>query len=83
MVSLAKTLPSGPGRFMSIDRGILYRRLEAFFGEMYGADWDGLPADKSLFHSRSGCGLPIGNLTSQVFADFCLRWIYGGGGSAW
>jgi hypothetical protein len=69
------------GFFMSIDRGILYRRLEAFVGEKYSAqdrelvlglcrkvvfcdparncvvkgcraDWDGLPADKSLFHSR-------------------------------
>ena len=86
---------------MSIDRGILYRRLEAFVREKYSApdrelvldlcrkvvfrdparncvvkgrrsDWDGLPADKSLFHSRPGCGLPIGNLTSQVFANFYL-----------
>ena len=86
---------------MSIDRGILYRRLEAFVREKYKAsdrdlvlglcrkivfcdpagscivkgrrgDWDGLPADKSLFHSRPGCGLPIGNLTSQVFANFYL-----------
>ena len=89
------------GFFMSIDRGILYRRLEAFVGEKYSApdrelvldlcrkvvfcdparnctikgrrgDWAGLPADKSLFHSRPGCGLPIGNLTSQVFANFYL-----------
>jgi len=35
-------------------------------------DWDCLPGDKSLFHSRPGSGLPIGNLTSQVFADFYL-----------
>ena len=70
------------GFFMSIDRGILYRRLEAFVREKYSApdrelvldlcrkvvfcdsarswiikgrcgDWDGLPADKSLFHSGS------------------------------
>ncbi len=89
------------GFFMSIDRGLLYRRLEAFVREGYGApdrdlllglcrtvvfcdparncvvkgrrsDWDGLPAEKSLFHSRPGCGLPIGNLTSQVFANFYL-----------
>jgi len=37
------------------------------------SDWHGLPPDKSLFHSRSGCGLPIGNLTSQVFANFYLN----------
>jgi hypothetical protein len=30
-----------------------------------------LPADKSLFHQH-GRGLPIGNLTSQVFANFYL-----------
>jgi retron-type reverse transcriptase len=35
--------------------------------------WDGLPPDKSLFHSPPQCGLPIGNLTSQVFANFYLN----------
>jgi RNA-directed DNA polymerase len=34
------------------------------------SSWDGLPHDKSLFHSPLDCGVPIGNLTSQVFADF-------------
>ena len=24
---------------------------------------------KSLFHAKKNCGLPIGNLTSQVFAN--------------
>jgi RNA-directed DNA polymerase len=37
------------------------------------ANWKGLPDDKSLFYSRPGCGLPIGNLTSQVFANFYLN----------
>ena len=36
-------------------------------------DWRGLPPDKSLFHTDAGCGLPIGNLTSQVFANFYLH----------
>lgn len=31
--------------------------------------WRDLPPDKSLFHSASFCGLPIGNLTSQIFAN--------------
>lgn len=35
-------------------------------------EWDELPKDKSLFSARDGCGLPIGNLTSQVFANFYL-----------
>lgn len=36
------------------------------------SDWDGLPPSKSLFHSQDGCGLPIGNLTSQLFSNVYL-----------
>ena len=36
-------------------------------------DWDELPHDKSLFHSPKGCGLPIGNLTSQLFSNVYLN----------
>lgn len=36
------------------------------------ADWDGLPPNKSLFYSREGCGLPIGNLTSQLFSNIYM-----------
>jgi len=36
-------------------------------------DWEGLPENKSLFHSPPNCGLPIGNLTSQVFANFYMN----------
>lgn len=35
-------------------------------------DWNDLPKTKSLFHSNPNCGLPIGNLTSQVFANFYM-----------
>ena len=34
--------------------------------------WKGLPPSKSLFHSSPNCGLPIGNLTSQIFANFYM-----------
>ncbi|MDR1507572.1 MAG: hypothetical protein LBI67_10775 [Treponema sp.] len=34
--------------------------------------WEGLPQDKSLFSTKENCGLPIGNLTSQIFANFYL-----------
>ena len=34
--------------------------------------WELLPKDKSLFTAKKDCGLPIGNLTSQVFANFYL-----------
>ena len=37
------------------------------------SDCDDLPKDKSLFHSPPDCGLPIGNLSSQVFANFYLN----------
>jgi len=37
------------------------------------SDWHGLPPDKSLFHSPTDCGLPIGNLTSQIFGNFYLH----------
>lgn len=33
------------------------------------SEWDDLPADKSIFHSPDGCGLPIGNLSSQLFSN--------------
>lgn len=36
-------------------------------------DWKNLPKNKSLFHSPPDCGLPIGNLTSQIFANFYLH----------
>ena len=37
------------------------------------SDWEGLPTSKSLFHARPGCGLPIGNLTSQLFSNIYLN----------
>lgn len=37
------------------------------------SDWTGLPVNKSLFHVKSNCGLPIGNLTSQLFGNIYLN----------
>jgi len=36
-------------------------------------DWVGLPKTKSLFFSEPNTGLPIGNLTSQIFANLYLH----------
>ncbi len=36
-------------------------------------DWAGLPQTKSLFHAQSNCGLPIGNLTSQLFGNIYMN----------
>jgi len=100
------------GYFMSIDRELLFRKMEAlllkyanrkspkgikwkealnlerisyllkvvvFNDPTAGCrvkgnrkEWEGLPLSKSLFHSPPGCGLPIGNLTSQVFSNVYL-----------
>ncbi|MFH1505203.1 MAG: RNA-directed DNA polymerase, partial [Candidatus Omnitrophota bacterium] len=38
-----------------------------------GSGWTGLPANKSLFYTSPGCGLPIGNLTSQLFGNVFLN----------
>jgi hypothetical protein len=44
----------------------------AFFKSPPSA-WSDLPPDKSLINSAPNCGLPIGNLTSQVFANVYLN----------
>ncbi len=36
-------------------------------------DWEGLPGNKSLFKTPVDCGMPIGNLTSQVFANIYMN----------
>ena len=36
-------------------------------------DWSGLPKSKSLFYAKHNCGLPIGNLTSQLFGNVYLN----------
>ncbi len=36
-------------------------------------DWQGLPKNKSLFYAQKNCGLPIGNLTSQLFGNIYLN----------
>lgn len=36
-------------------------------------EWNDLPASKSLFHAGQNKGLPIGNLTSQLFANIYLN----------
>ena len=35
-------------------------------------EWKLLPKEKSLFNSKPGCGLPIGNLSSQLFSNVYL-----------
>ena len=36
-------------------------------------DWNNLPKTKSLFYANQNCGLPIGNLTSQLFGNIYMN----------
>lgn len=36
-------------------------------------EWDMLPAEKSMLCANSGCGLPIGNLSSQLFSNIYMN----------
>lgn len=51
---------------------IFHDPTENFFIKGSRSDWDGLPVSKSLFHAKEGCGLPIGNLTSQLFSNIYM-----------
>ncbi|CAA6809449.1 MAG: Unknown protein [uncultured Campylobacterales bacterium] len=37
------------------------------------SEWASLPRRKSLFYAKEGCGLPIGNLTSQLFSNIYMN----------
>ncbi len=37
------------------------------------SDWVNLPPEKSLFCAQVGCGLPIGNLSSQLFSNVYMN----------
>ena len=37
------------------------------------SDWNMLPSDKSMMCAKSGCGLPIGNLSSQLFSNVYMN----------
>jgi RNA-directed DNA polymerase len=91
------------GYFMSIDKNILYQKLETKINNFTGIclfdrpwllalikqvifhdptkdceirgkkeNWQGLPRSKSLFWVDKDKGLPIGNLTSQLFGNIYL-----------
>lgn len=61
------------GYFMSINRHVLLDPTKECRIIGSETDWDELPYEKSMFHSPVGCGLPIGNLTSQLFSNVYLN----------
>lgn len=52
---------------------VLLNPLENCFIKGRKEDWSDLPKNKSLFYTPDGCGLPIGNLTSQLFSNVYLN----------
>ncbi len=52
---------------------IFHDSVDNYFMKGKPEDWENLPPTKSLFHSAPGCGLPIGNLTSQLFSNVYLN----------
>ena len=56
-----------------LDRLVLYDATKNCVRLGRAEDWNELPMQKSLFKSPAGCGLPIGNLTSQLFSNVYLN----------
>lgn len=79
MISL---LPGNKLSYLGISREtVLYLLKQTIFNAVAEncrikgsrTDWNGLPPSKSLFHYPANTGLPIGNLTSQVFGNVYLN----------
>ena len=56
-----------------IEKTIYYQPTKNYIRKGKKADWNGLPLSKSLFYSKPNCGLPIGNLTSQLFSNIYMN----------
>ena len=52
---------------------ILYNPTKNCIFRSNKEEWVGLPASKSLFEMEEGFGLPIGNLTSQLFSNIFMN----------
>ena len=52
---------------------ILFNPVDSCYIRGKVEDWKGLPRSKSLFCTPENCGLPIGNLTSQLFSNVYLN----------
>ena len=79
---VVRLLPNDKTGFLGISRDtLLYLLRQTIFNAVTKncrikgnkSDWNGLPSSKSLFHYPDDTGLPIGNLTSQVFGNVYLN----------
>jgi hypothetical protein len=77
-----RMLPVSKKSFLGISRDTLVHLIEqTIFNAVVAncrikgskSDWMGLPASKSLFNYPATTGLPIGNLTSQIFGNVYLN----------
>jgi len=77
-----RLLPDDKTFFLGISREtLLYLLRQTIFNTVTRncrikgnkSDWNDLPPSKSLFHYPDDIGLPIGNLTSQVFGNVYLN----------
>jgi RNA-directed DNA polymerase len=75
-------LPANKQYYLGISRDtVLYLLRQTIFNpvkkncRVKGSrnDWNGLPQNKSLFYYPNSTGLPIGNLTSQVFGNIYMN----------
>ena len=75
-------LPQNKKSFLGISREtLIYLIRQTIFNNVAEncrikgskSDWDDLPPSKSLFNYPSNTGLPIGNLTSQVFGNVYMN----------
>ena len=81
-MSTHRSSPDGPTWQQTIDYSLVEWLLEVIIMKNplencrrigSSSEWDNLPDNKSLFCSVPGCGLPIGNLTSQLFSNIYLN----------
>ena len=69
-----KVIPFDTGMVDFLLQKIIFRNpTDNYMIKGLCSDWEGLPVNKSLFYASEGCGLPIGNLTSQLFGNLFLN----------
>ena len=80
LLSLCKEMLSGVREQMDyplveylLEETVRHNPLEGCIRVGKPSEWEGLPDKKSLFKSPPGRGLPIGNLTSQLFSNVYLH----------
>lgn len=67
------TLPDKQVLLYLIHKTLMNTPEENCIRRSHPKEWNNLPAGKSLFTTPQGYGLPIGNLTSQIAANFFLN----------